>query len=513
LKPASKVVLNTGILYAQLLVAMVIGLFTTRIVLNALGETNYGIYMLVAGVVGMLGILNSNMTNTSMRYMAHSLGTGDRTTTLKTFNTTLFLHFAIGSVVVVIMLAGGWLMFEYLLNIPPEKVFDAKVVFSFMVITTFITVISVPYDAVMNSHENILALALVDILGYILKLGVAIYLTLSNANLLILYGFLMLLVHLILRIIKQWYSKMKYEECKIRFREYTDRKLMKSILSFTGWNLFGSIASMASTQVRGILINMFFGVKLNAAEGISKTASSSVNMVSSSMNRAINPQLMKSEGGGDRTRMLRITFISTKFSAFLFALFAIPVLLEAPYLLKLWLNNVPEFAVIFCQITLITMLLEKFSFQITAAIRAVGDIRLFQITETIIIIMIVPIAYIVFKMGYPPVSIYIIGLLITSTIFFVRLYFGRRIAGIDIPKFFKEAIFPALVPIMISFVPAIILMKFMDEGIARLLVVVLIYCAILAVTFWTMGLKASEKTKLAGIARTAIIKRKKFNFK
>src|SRR5690606_27935573 len=130
-----------------------------------------GIYILVAGIVGLLNILNSNMANTSMRYLAHTLGSDDKIKMLKTFNTTLFLHLIIGAGVVFIMQIGGWLMFEYLLNIPAEKIADAKIVFQFMVLTTFITVISVPYDAVMNAHENMLAISLVDLLGYVLKLG------------------------------------------------------------------------------------------------------------------------------------------------------------------------------------------------------------------------------------------------------------------------------------------------------------------------------------------------------
>ena len=466
---------------------MITGLFTTRLVLNALGETNYGIYMLVAGVVGMLGILNSNMSNTSMRFMAHSLGTGDKATTLKTFNTTLFLHFIIGSIVVLIMEVGGWLMFEHLLNIPTAKIFDAKVVFHFMVITTFITVISVPYDAVMNSHENILALSLVDIVGKILKLGVAIYLTYSNTNLLILYGFLMMAIQLFLRIYKQWYSKVKYDECKIRFRQYVDKKLMKSILSFTGWNLFGSVGAMAVTQVKGVLLNMFFGVKLNAADGISYQASSQVNTVSVSLTRAINPQLIKSEGGGDRDRMLRITEISTKYSSFLFALFAIPVFLETPYLLKLWLKSVPEYAVIFCQLSLIAMMMEKFTFPITDAIRAIGNIRNLTIAESIIYVLNIPLAYVSFKLGFSPVSIYIVAISICLIIFFNRLYFGNKIAGINIRNYIKRAIVPILIPIFLATIFAYGTQSFLPESFWKFCIISVIFMSTLISCFWLFG--------------------------
>lgn len=512
MKSANKVIFNTGVLYGQLIISMAIGLFTTRIVLDALGETNYGIYMLVAGVVGILGILNSNMANTSMRYMAHSLGTNDKKTIQKTFNTTLILHFVIGAIVVILMQIGGWFMFEYLLNIPDDKVFDAKIVFQFMVITTFITVISVPYDAVMNSHENMLALSLVDILGSVLKLGVAIYLTFSEANLLILYGFLILVIQLILRVIKQWYSRMKYEECKIRLRGYVDKTLMKSILSFTSWNLFGSLGALAVTQVRGVILNMFFGVSLNAAQGIAQSASTPVNMVSESMTRAINPQLTKSEGGGDRQRMLRITEISTKYSVFLFALFAIPVLLEAKFLLNLWLKEVPEYAVVFFQLSLITMFIEKFTFQITHAIRAVGIIKKFQVTETMFRILNIPLAYLAFKAGYEPYSIYIIGGLISLIVFFNRLYFGKIITELKILAYMKYAMLPVLVPLVISLTVAIVLHMNMHEGLFRLILVSILFLVLLSIGFWQLGITINERKTFISIMYK-VLDRVKYKYK
>lgn len=503
---ANKVIFNTAILYIRLLIGLVLGLFTTRLVIGALGETNYGIYMLVAGVVGMLGILNSSMSNTSMRFMAHSLGSNDKETTLKTFNTTLFLHFLIGAAVIIAMEIGGYFMFKYLLNIPADRLFEAKIIFHFMVITTFIAVISVPYDAVINAHENLLALSIVDLLGSVLTLSVAIYLTYSKGDLLILYGFLMLLIQLLLRIIKQWYSKTNYDECKIRFRTYIDKKLLKSILSFTGWNLIGSLAGMAITQFRGLLINMFFGVKLNAAEGLAKTVSSQVNMVSISLTRAINPQLMKSEGSGDRNRLVYITATGTKFSAFLFALFGIPVLLEAPYLFSLWLKNVPEYTVVFFQLMLITQLLEKFTFQIGNAVRAVGRIRNFQIVESILPILTIPLAYYLFKIGYGPKWIYIVGLAATFLTAGVRLYFGKTVVGINILEYVKTAIVPALIPILIAIALTIPVKLIMVKSIPQLIITILFYITTLIVLFWFLGMKKTEKEIIKNMLKSIILK-------
>lgn len=492
MKPANRVIFNTSVLYTRLLIGMVLGLFTIRLVLGALGEADYGIYTLVAGVIGMLGILNSSMSNASMRFMAHSLGTGNEDIIKKTFNTTLYLHFIIGIIVIAIMEVGGYFMFEYLLNIPAEKVMDAKIVYQFMVVTSFITIISVPYDAVINSHENILALSIVDLLGNIFSLVIAIYLTYCDSNRLVLYGFLMLLAQIILRIIKQLYSRSKYLECKIDFKNYVDKEFSKTILSFSGWNLFGSIAAMSVTQVKSIFLNMFFGVKVNTADGISANVSGQVNMISVSMTRALNPQLVKSEGRGDRQKMLQFTEMATKFAIFLFAIIAIPVVFETPYLLTIWLKDVPQYAIIFCRLLLIGILIEKFTFEITTAIRAIGNIRNLTVVESILFTLNIPITYIVFSLGYPPYSVYFINILISFLVFFNRLYFGKKIAGMSIKSFLKNGILPVLLPIILTLISVFIIYNCLSESFLRLVITSLTSFIVMTITFWFFGLKESE---------------------
>lgn len=505
MKKANKVVYNTVVLYLRLIIGLCIGLLTTRLVLKALGETDYGIYMLVAGVVAMLGILNSNMANTSMRFIAHSLGSNDKKHLVATFNTTLFLHIFVGFIVVFLMIIGGVILFEYFLNIPEDKIFEAKIVFGCMVLTIFVTVISVPYDALINAHENLIVISLVDILGDILKLLLAVYLLYSSSNLLIQYGVFMLAIQIILRIIKQGYSSIKYEESKMQLSAF-DKSLMKSILNFTAWNLFGSIGSVAIVQVRSVLLNMFFGVKINAAEGIAKTASTALNMVSTSMTSAINPQMVKSEGSGDRNRMIYLTKVSTKFSIFLFGLFAIPFIIEAPFLLKLWLVKIPDFATLFFQITVITLFLEKFTFPITDAIRAVGDIRKFQITETLIFLLNIPVAYLFFKFDFEPAMIYVVGFFMSSIVFFNRLYFGKKIIGMNISNYIKESILPALIPVIVSFMITLVPYHYIEYGFFRFMSISFCFGTVLIILFWFFGINTSEKERLLDIIKLILAK-------
>jgi O-antigen/teichoic acid export membrane protein len=485
---------------------MIIGLFSTRIVLKNLGENNYGIYILVAGVIGILGILNSNMSNTSMRFMAHSLGSDDLHKSLKTFNTTLFIHLILGFFAFFVMEVGGWLMFEYILNIPSEKVFEAKVVYHLMVVTTFVMVISVPYDAVINAHENIFFLSVVDVIGYFLKLCAAIIIYYFQNNSLIIYGLLIFIVEILLRIIKQFYSKNKYLECQVDFRKYLDKDLLKSILSFTGWNLFGSLGAMVVTQLRSLLLNSFFGVKVNASDGIANNACNQVNLIASNITKALNPQLVKSEGGGERSRMILITEIGTKYSTFLFALFALPIIFEVPFLLNIWLKSVPEYTSIFIQILLINMLIEKFTFQITEAIRAVGKIRNFQVTETFLRIINFPLAYYCFKQGFPPYSVYLIGIAISCFVFFNRLYYGKIILGFKVYDYIKNAITPILLPILFSSIILFISYNYFEEGLFRLVVFTFLFIILLIVSFWKFGMNLEEKVRFLELAQSLVKK-------
>ena len=494
MKGVNKIIFNTGVLYLQLFIKLIIGLFTTSIVLNALGATDYGIYMLVAGMVGMLGILNSSMSNTSMRFLSHSLGSGNKDRIIKTFNTTLYIHFLLGLIVIVFMEVGGWLMFEFLLAIPDNKIFDAKVVFQLMIFTTFISIISVPYDAVTNAHEDLLALAIIDLLNTLINFGVAIYMMNRNGNLLLLYGFCMLAVQVLIRIVKQQYAQRNYDECRhIYIKQYKDKQLVNEILSFSGWNLLGSIAAVSSTKVRGILINMFFGVKLNAGEGIATQTTSQINMVSANLARSVLPQVNMSEGGGERGRMILLTEISSKYSALVFALFGIPFFLETDYILKIWLKNVPQFAAIFTQFLIITMVLEKFTSQIGNSIRAVGNIRNYQIAEPAVIVSSIPLAYFTFKFGGGPVSIYIIGVIIVVLTSFIRLYYGKTVVGIQIYKYFKNVIIPTLIPICLAIIVVFPFRYFMIIGILRMSIVTLVYIVVLLMMFVLFGMTQLEK--------------------
>lgn len=503
---ANRIILNTVVTYASLIIKMVIGFFSVRLILLALGESDYGVYTIVAGVAGMLEILNGNMANTSMRYIAHSLGSNNLEQIKKTFSTTMAIHYMVGFITILIMEIGGWLMFKYMLNIPDESYTDAIIIYQFMIVSMFISIIAVPYDAVMNAHEHIWILSIFDIVSAVLNLAMALYLFYGSGNKLILYGFLMMLIQVTLRIMKYMYSRYRYIECQKRSRTYIDKQLAKEILSFTGWNFFGSLASLGTTQFRSIIINMFFGVRLNAAEGVSRQASSYVNMFAASMTRAINPQIMKSEGGGDHQRMVYVTEIGAKYSTLLFALLGIPIALEAEYLLQLWLKDVPQYAVIFCQLIMIQMFIEKFTFQITHAIRAVGNIRNFQIFESLACFVYLPIAYLLFKHGSSPAIIYVLGIFNSILVGGVRLYYGNRIAGISVRHYLKTSVLSVVGPIAIAVALYSVLNLFVSDNLISVILKVFLFCIVLLSLFYWMGMNTAERTLWKRVVKSILKK-------
>lgn len=501
---SNKIIINTAVSYVALILKMLIGFFSIRLILQALGEESYGVYMTVAGVAGMLDILNNNMTNTSMRYLAYSLGSKNDDRIKKTFATSLYIHYVVGFLTVALMELGGWCMFQWILNIPSESLFSAKVVYQFMIVSMFISVVAVPYDAVMNAHEHIWILSIFDILSAILNFTLAIYLIHCGFDRLITYGFFVFLIQVLLRVSKVQFAKRYYFECNsYSFRDF-DKLLAKEIFSFTGWNLFGSLASLGTTQFRALLINSFFGVLLNAAEGISRQIGNYVNTFAASMTRAINPQIMKSEGGGDRSRMIYICELGAKYSSFLFAFIGVPVMLETDWLLTVWLKEVPEYASIFCKLVMLQMLIEKLTFQIGHAIRAVGNIRNFQIVESLACLVYLPVAYVFLSKGTGPISLYLISLLSNFLCMLVRMYYGKKIAGIDPLDYFRSAMYPIVIPLLVAYLLGLGLTTILPTSFLRVIITTFIFCLSFTTLFIILGMKRLEREKWRNVVMKAI---------
>jgi O-antigen/teichoic acid export membrane protein len=473
MQPANRVVINTGFLYGKMLITMIISLYSTRLILNALGVEDFGIFNLIGGVIALLSFINAAMSVATQRYLSFYLGAGEVEKLKSVFSSSVILHLVIAFIILLLLELSGILLFKGGLNIPAERIGTAKIVFHFMVVSTFFTINAVPFDASINAHEHFLFDALTGIFESIAKLGIAFILIYTRVDKLILYGLLIAGLTIIIRIIKSIYCFHKFNECRIRIKSFINYDLFKEMLSFAGWNLFGSLCVVLRNQGLAIVLNIFFGVIVNAAYGIANQVNGQLSAFSQNMLKALNPQIVKSEGGGDRNRMLRLSMLACKLSFFLLAVFAVPLIIEMPFVLKIWLKTVPDNTVVFCQLILILSLLQQLTVGLMVAISSVGKIKAYQIVVGILYTLNIPLAIVLVKFGLPAYSVLIGSIILECIAGVSRIWFAWKIASLPVILFLKKTIWSSIISILLATFFALIPRFILDEGILRVSLAVL----------------------------------------
>lgn len=492
MQAAKRVAVNTGITYGRMILTVGISLFSTRIVLNALGSVDYGIFNLIAGIIAMLSFLNVAMSASTQRFLSFHQGVKDINMQKKIFTNSLFLHIIIGVLIVIGLEISGLFLFDKFLNIPYNRISAAKNVFHFMSITVFFTVLSVPFTALLNAHENMLTIAIVGIIEVVLKLGIALFLTVALTDKLIVYGILTACVSVLSMSIFMFYSLRKYPECTIKGLFKIDKLLITELTSFAGWNLFGTLCALGRTQGLAILLNIFFGAVVNAAYGIANQVASQLNFFSVTLLQALNPQIMKSEGANDRMRMLRLSMIASKFGFYLLAFIAIPCIFEMPMILKFWLKNVPEYAIVFCQLILIGTLTNQLTIGVQSGLQATGKIKLYQAIVGTTILMNVPVSYLLLRLGFPSYSVLISFIFIELFACSLRLVFLKNIAGLSLKEYFERVFLKELIP-LITIISISYLLSNMREIEFRFLITVAISAISFIIAIYLSGLCEDEK--------------------
>lgn len=493
MNPTHRVVMNTGILYARMAVTVVLSLYTTRVVLDALGIDDFGIFNLVGGAIAMLTFLNASMAAATQRFMSFAQGQGDAGRQHQIFNVSVVLQAGIALIVLGLLEIASFILFDGVLKIAPERMQAAWMVYQFAVASTFITILGVPYDAVINARENMLLYAVLGVIESVIKLAIALIIVNATIDKLELYGFLMALLTVGLLIARGAYCQHRYLECKLAPKKYFNRKVLNEMTSFGAWSLLGSSTSMIANYGQGIVLNMFFSTSVNAAQGITAQLSGQLGAFASTMLRALNPFIVKSEGAGERNLMLSASMMGSKLSFFLLMLFYVPIIIEMPYLLKIWLKTIPEFTQIFCILLLIRNLVEQLFITLASSIAATGNIKHYQIAISILTILPLPISYYLFQLGMPPYWLYIVFLIYSIGAFSVTLYFSNKFCNLSFIVYFTEVILRCvaalIVVISLSSIPVLI----MNDGWLRLLIVSVLSFAIFTVVTWSIGLSENER--------------------
>jgi O-antigen/teichoic acid export membrane protein len=436
-----RIALNTFFLYSKTIITMLIALYSTRLILDGLGNMDFGIYGSVGGAIVMLEALNIAMAQATQRFMNYSEGAGDKQKLLFIFNNSAIIHLGLGLAIVLLLLAFYYPLFNGIFCIPDDRVIAAKSIYLFLVFSTFFTIITVPYDALINAHENFLYYSVVGIIVAVLKLLAAFAVIWWYSDKLILYGFLMALISVVNMLIMRIYCKRKYAECSFLPRKYADRKIMREIGSFASWNFVGALATIFGNHGSTILMNHFFGPILIAAKNIGDQVCSQVSILTSNMTKALNPVIMKLEGGGDREAMINLTLASCRYSFFLYMIVAAPFLMNTEYLLRFWLHKVPAWAVLFCQLQVIRTLFEQLFTPLRTALVAQGSIKSLNLSELVLGILTLGMLGIFYYLGAQPAWHYYISIaLLVFVSGGIKVYLGARKCNLSIKKYVKSVI-------------------------------------------------------------------------
>ena len=445
---AHRVAMNTGILYVKMLLTMGISLYSTRLVLNALGASDFGIFSLIASVIAMLSFLKTAMATSTQRFLSYHQGSKDLDMQKKVFTNSWVLHIAIGLVIILFLLVLQPFFFGGFLNIPEDRIFVAKTVYYFMLVSVFFTTISAPFSATLTARENMLWVAIVNGFGTVLRLFIALSLSyfIQNERLAI-FGLLTAGVSVASFLLYALVCLKKYPECSVKSYR-VDKLLIKELASFSVWMLFRILTYVGRAQGLAVILNIFYGAVLNAAYGIAHQLSGQLSVLSEIMLKALNPQIMKSEGLNDRRRMLRLSMMASKFGFFLVTVIAIPAIFEMPTILGLWLKNVPPYTDIFCSLILVLIMTSQLTVGLESAIQATGKIRTYQLIVGGILLLNVPMAYLLLNLSFPPYSILLSAIALELISCAVRLLFVKKVAGLSIKEYTEKVLLREIIPIL-----------------------------------------------------------------
>lgn len=445
MEPAKRIIVNTLAQYSKAIINIGLSLYSTRLILDALSISDFGIYSVVGGVVAMLGFITNGLVVTTQRYISFYHGRGDHSFVSKVFTNSLFLHIIFGfTICLVLIFMKGWL-FGDVLNIPQQRIETACNVYYVTIVMLFITIVIAPFKALFIARENIVYISVVEVCDGIIKLLFAIMLTYVTADRLMVYAILMCSIQALNFLAFAIYGRMKFEECRLRIRRRDIAgDIIRQLMGFAGWTIYSMGTLAAKNQGLAIIINHFLGTVVNAAYGVAAQVDAAIMFVSSSIINAMNPQIMKAEGNSDRKRVLMLAGQESKYSCILLSLAAIPILSELPELLAVWLKEVPESTVMFCSFALATCLSDQMTIGLNAVNRAQGRIGLYTFLMFTPKLLCLPIGWYLLSTGYPLTSVMWTILIVEALTSVARIPFLKVTAGLNITAYIRHTIWPIL---------------------------------------------------------------------
>ncbi|WP_448144424.1 hypothetical protein [Pseudomonas silesiensis] len=485
---------NAGLLYFRMLLTMAVSLYTSRVVLSTLGVDDFGIYHLVGGFITMLGFLHGAMSSATQRFLSFELGKPDKNNLSSVFSMSINIHLLIA---VAIFLLGETLGIWFIttqLTIPTERMEAARWVFHLSLLTFLVSVASVPYNAIIIAHERMSVFAWMSIIDVSLKLLIVFMLAWFGMDTLILYAALMLAVVAIVTLAYKLYCNSKFPESRFRF--YWDKSLFNTMLSYTGWNIWGNIAAVMGNHGVNVMLNIFFGPAVNAARTIAFQVSAALNNFVQNLQSAINPQIIKSYAANDLSYMHKLVCYGAKYNFFLLLIISSPIIIATDLALETWLETVPPYTGSFVKLVIVNILIDSISLPLMTAAQATGKIKLYQTVVGGILLLNLPLAYIFLSAGHQPQSTLLISISLSIAGLGARLAIITPLIKLRSYEFMIRVIFRITIVALLSLLPALTIKSLLPDNSVNTFILMILSPLWVAVSIYLLGLGADEKSYL-----------------
>ena len=491
---------NTAILYGKLIISTIISFVVSRLVLKALGASDYGLYNVVGGIVALLNTLGVTMIATSYRFIAIEIGKGDNGNSNKIFNTVFVIHIIFAVFLLIIGETAGVFYIKHYLNVEASRIPDALFVLHLSLLTSAFSVLSIPANGLLIAREKFLFTALVEIIGAIIKLGFVLLIIYMDGNKLRYYACFLSVIQLLTPITYQLYCWITDRNIvKWAFNNVTQD--YKAVVKFASGIILGAVASMARVQGSAIIINIFFGTVLNAAFALATQVWTASDQLTNSLRQAAVPQIMKSHASGDERHSLELVYLISRYSFLLMLLPAVPFIVGIDGVLKIWLGTVPEYTDSFIVFLMLSGLINSLCAGFDAKIQATGKIWKNQIGYSIINLLLLPIMFLMYKVGMPPYSNAVAMVMISFIIVVFQAYIMKELTDFNIKRYFSDNVISCARTALISFIPLLIFRFLLKEQVAESIWIAFVSSIWTTIVVFFVGIKKGERNMIIAFAK------------
>ena len=499
---------NTLFLYFRMLLTMLIGLYTSRVVINVLGISDYGIYNVIGGIVAIFASLNGAMASASSRYITFYIGRNDQTQLKHIFSILALFHIFIAVIILLLCETIGLWFFYEKMQIPSDRMNVAFWLLQFSYASAFLSVINTPYTSLIVGREKMDIYAYISVFDSLAKLIIVLLISYSPIDKLLFYGFFLFVIQFVDFILYRVYCRRRFPESIMTLN--INRGLVKEIICYSGWSLFGNLAFAANTQGVNLLLNMFFGPVVNAARGVAVQVNNLINSFVSNYQMALNPQIVKNFASENFNRMHTLMFASARYGYFLLFFIMLPIFFESDILLKLWLKIVPEDTVVFLRLILCTCLINCLANSWTVAAGAIGKVKKLNIIVGSLLLAVIPISYIFFKMGFSALTVFLIHLVITFFCLVIRVLLFYKAINMKMASYVKQVIIPIFCSSVIALVFPFVVYLNMNQSWTRFFIITAVSFFWSFVCIWYVGLKKEERSSFLIFLKKLLINHTSF---